>query len=90
MVHDPTNTFQSICCCDTLLGEQTVTAHVPPIYATSTFAYPPPEKCIRIFEELEERPYLDNRWGTPNSALIEAKIAALEACGPGSSFQARS
>src|SRR5262249_47336391 len=36
---------------------------------------------IRIFEEVEERPYLYNRWGTPNSALIEAKIAALEACG---------
>src|SRR5262249_15935906 len=74
-------TFQSICCRDTILGEQTVSAHVPPIYATSTFAFPPPEKALRIFQELEERPYLYNRWGTPNSALIEAKIAALEACG---------
>jgi methionine-gamma-lyase len=81
MAGDLAGAFQSICCNDTILGPQTVSSHVPPIYATSTFAYPPPEKAIRIFEEVEERPYLYNRWGTPNSALIEAKIAALEACG---------
>jgi methionine-gamma-lyase len=73
--------FKSICCNDTLLGEQRISSHVPPIYATSTFVYPPPEKAIRVFEEIEERAYLYNRWGTPNSALVEAKVAALESCG---------
>jgi methionine-gamma-lyase len=81
MMRALTDAFQSICCDDTLLGDQPISSHVPPIYATSTFVYPPPEKAIRVFEEIEERPYLYNRWGTPNSALVEAKVAALEACG---------
>ena len=75
------STFESLCCKDTLLGEARVAPHVPPIYATSTFVYEAPERMIRVFEETEERPYMYNRWGTPNTALIEAKIAALEACG---------
>ncbi len=75
------NSFQAICCDDAILGEQTVHSHVPPIFATSTFVYPGPEQAIRIFDETEARPYLYNRWGTPNTALIEAKIAALESCG---------
>jgi methionine-gamma-lyase len=75
------SSFESICCKDTGLGEQRVVPHVLPIYATSTFVYDTPEKMIRVFEETEERPYMYNRWGTPNTALIETKIAALEACG---------
>jgi cystathionine beta-lyase/cystathionine gamma-synthase len=76
-----TDTFQSVCCNDALLDEQRISSHVPPIYATSTFIYPWPEEAIRFFEEVKECTYLDNRWGIPNSALVEAKIAAREACG---------
>jgi methionine-gamma-lyase len=73
--------FESLCCMDTGLSHQTATPHVLPIYATSTFVYPPPEEAIEIFAELKERPHLYNRWGTPNTALIENKIAALESFG---------
>jgi methionine-gamma-lyase len=73
--------FQSICCTDPDLSEQQVVPHIQPIYATSTFVYPPPEEAIKIFEEVKERPYLYNRWGTPNTHLAEKKIAALESHG---------
>ena len=73
--------FQSICCTDPDLSEQQVIPHIQPIYATSTFVYPPPEEAIKIFEEVKERPYLYNRWGTPNTHLAEKKIAALESYG---------
>jgi methionine-gamma-lyase len=73
--------FQSICCTDPDLSEQQVIPHIQPIYATSTFVYPPPEEAIKIFEEVKERPYLYNRWGTPNTHLAEKKIAALESHG---------
>jgi methionine-gamma-lyase len=81
MTYSSEAVFQSICCDDTILNDEGVRAHVQPIYATSTFVYPGPEKAIRIFDETEARPYLYNRWGTPNTALVEAKVAALEACG---------
>lgn len=75
------DSFQSICCTDPDLSEQQVIPHIQPIYATSTFVYPPPEEAIKIFEEVKERPYLYNRWGTPNTHLAEKKIAALESYG---------
>ncbi|WP_271552772.1 trans-sulfuration enzyme family protein [Bradyrhizobium sp. CCBAU 45394] len=73
--------FQSICCVDQAPGSRTSTPHVQPIYATSTFVYPPPEEAMEIFAELKERPHLYNRWGTPNTALVEQKLAALESHG---------
>jgi methionine-gamma-lyase len=75
------SSFQSICCTDPHLTEQQAIPHIQPIYATSTFVYPPPEEAIKIFEEVQERPYLYNRWGTPNTHLAEKKIAALESYG---------
>ncbi|CCD96731.1 Cystathionine gamma-lyase [Bradyrhizobium sp. ORS 375] len=70
--------FQSICCVDPLVGGSASPPHVQPIYATSTFVYPPAEEAMEIFAELKERPHLYNRWGTPNTTLVERKIAALE------------
>jgi methionine-gamma-lyase len=75
------SSFQSICCTDPHVTEQQAIPHIQPIYATSTFIYPPPEEAIKIFEEVQERPYLYNRWGTPNTHLAENKIAALESYG---------
>jgi methionine-gamma-lyase len=80
-VDETRSDFQSICCVDHVPGTQASTPHVQPIYATSTFVYPPPEETMEIFAELKERPYLYNRWGTPNTALVEQKIAALESHG---------
>jgi methionine-gamma-lyase len=75
------SSFQSICCTDPNPTDQPVIPHVQPIYATSTFVYPPLDEAIKIFEEVKERPYLYNRWGTPNTHLAERKIAALEGFG---------
>src|SRR5687768_13383865 len=84
MAIENAETFQSICCTDPALTDETVRPHIQPIYATSTFIYPPPDEVIQVFEEVKERPYLYNRWGTPNSHLVEKKIAALEGFGDGS------
>jgi methionine-gamma-lyase len=83
MASEYAETFQSICCTDPISAEEMVRPHTQPIYATSTFIYPPPDEVIQIFEEVKERPYLYNRWGTPNSHLAEKKIAALESFGVG-------
>ncbi|MGQ0683348.1 trans-sulfuration enzyme family protein [Bradyrhizobium sp.] len=78
MANEGAQTFQSICCTDPVLPADTIRPHIQPIYATSTFVYPPPDEAIQVFEEVKERPYLYNRWGTPNSHLVEKKLAALE------------
>lgn len=83
MTNECPETFQSICCTDPVLAEETIRSHIQPIYATSTFIYPPPDDVIQVFEEVKERPYLYNRWGTPNSHLVEKKVAALESFGVG-------
>jgi len=50
---------------------------VPPIYQTSTFAFPTNESIWDLMEGRREG-FIYTRYGNPNYGLVEAKIAALE------------
>ncbi len=55
-------------------------AHLVPIYASSTFVYDSAEQGMRRFSG-EEPGYIYSRWGNPTISEAEAKIAALETFG---------
>jgi methionine-gamma-lyase len=55
-------------------------AHLTPIYASSTYVFEEAEQGMRRFSGQEEG-YIYARWGNPNMAEAEAKIAAMEAFG---------
>ncbi|TVR77125.1 MAG: PLP-dependent transferase [Chitinophagaceae bacterium] len=70
--------FSSICIDDHINGFLPENIHTPPIYAGSTFVYPSIEKAIKVFKG-EDKSYIYSRWNNPGVALIESKIALLEA-----------
>lgn len=72
--------FESICIKDNFDLSKNSFSHTPPIYASSTFVYESPEKTIRVFQG-KEKAFIYNRWGTPNTELVEEKIASLESFG---------
>lgn len=49
----------------------------PPIYQTSTFAFPTNESMADFMAE-QKPGYIYTRFGNPNVSIVEAKIAALE------------
>ena len=53
-------------------------AHLPPVYATSTFTFDNSEQGMRRFAG-EEEGYIYSRWGNPTFKVAEEIIAALEA-----------
>jgi len=53
-------------------------AHLPPIYATSTFTFDTADQGMRRFAGQEDG-YIYTRWGNPTFAVAEETIAALEA-----------
>ncbi len=57
--------------------DPTTGAVVPPIYQTSTFAFPTNESIWDLMEGRREG-FIYTRYGNPNYGLVEAKIAALE------------
>jgi methionine-gamma-lyase len=70
--------FESLCIKDALA--ENLHAHVPPIYATSTFVYEDLDKAIGFFSG-ENEAYVYSRLGNPTCQLVADKIAALEAFG---------
>lgn len=70
--------FETICIDDRLDDKRYGNAHVPPIFATSTFVYDSPEKAMEVFKGNEEA-YIYGRWHNPGFSLVEKKIALLEA-----------
>ncbi len=57
--------------------DPTTGAVVPPIYQTTTFAFPTNESMLDLMEGRTSG-YIYTRYGNPNYALAESKIAALE------------
>ncbi len=57
--------------------DPTTGAVVPPIYQTSTFAFPTNESIWDLMEGRREG-FIYTRYGNPNYGLVESKIAALE------------
>src|SRR5687768_18375425 len=55
-------------------------AHLVPIYASSTYVYDSAEQGMRRFSG-EEPGYIYSRWGNPTITEAEQKIAALESFG---------
>lgn len=72
--------FETICIDDRLADERYGNAHIPPIFATSTFVYEGPEKAMEVFKGNEEA-YIYGRWHNPGFSLVERKIALLETYG---------
>lgn len=72
--------FETICISDRLTSRTEGFSHVPPIHATSTFVYESAEKAMNVFQGTEEA-YIYGRWHNPTYALVEEKIALLEAYG---------
>ena len=59
-------------------GPDPITGSVtPPIYQTSTFAFPTNESMAEFMTEQKEG-YIYTRLGNPNFSVVEAKISALE------------
>ncbi len=50
---------------------------VPPIYQTTTFAFPTNESMMDLMEEKSEG-YIYTRYGSPSYTMVESKLAALE------------
>ncbi|MEZ5055194.1 MAG: aminotransferase class I/II-fold pyridoxal phosphate-dependent enzyme [Chitinophagales bacterium] len=73
--------FHSICVKDPVIDG--LSAHVPPIYATSTFAYDNLEAAFDFFKSggKTEGVYTYSRLGNPTVKFVGEKIAALEAYG---------
>ncbi len=73
--------FHSICVKDPLIDG--LSSHVPPIYATSTFAYDNLEAAFDFFKSggKTEGVYTYSRLGNPTVKFVGEKIAALEAYG---------
>ncbi|NNC95143.1 MAG: aminotransferase class I/II-fold pyridoxal phosphate-dependent enzyme [Chitinophagales bacterium] len=65
--------FESTAIKDSGLGS---TAHLPPIFATSTFVYESPEEIMKVFKN-EKEAYIYTRWDNPTVNFVEEKIAAL-------------
>lgn len=57
-----------------------LSAHLTPIYASSTFTFDTAEEGMRRFAN-EEPGYIYSRWGNPNFTEAEEKICALESYG---------
>ncbi len=55
-------------------------AHLTPIYASSTYVFETAEEGMRRFSG-EENGYIYSRWGNPSMKEVEDKIAALESFG---------
>ncbi|RYY53671.1 MAG: PLP-dependent transferase, partial [Chitinophagaceae bacterium] len=55
-------------------------AHLVPIYASSTYVFDSAEQGMRRFSGQEEG-YIYSRWGNPTSTEAEQKIAGLESHG---------
>ncbi|HMX59317.1 MAG TPA: aminotransferase class I/II-fold pyridoxal phosphate-dependent enzyme [Chitinophagales bacterium] len=73
--------FHSICVKDPLIDG--LSAHIPPIYATSTFAYENLEAAFDFFKSggKNKDVYTYSRLGNPTVRFVADKIAALEAFG---------
>lgn len=69
------NGFHSICVKDPLVENQA--AHVPPIYATSTFTYDDLDAAFAFFRGESDK-FTYSRLGNPGTAFVAEKIAALE------------
>jgi methionine-gamma-lyase len=70
--------FDSICVKDPLIDGHA--AHVPPIYATSTFTYDDLEAAFDFFKGKSDK-FTYSRLGNPSTAFVAQKIAALESLG---------
>ena len=55
-------------------------AHLPPIYASSTYVFDSAEQAAAVFRG-EEKGFIYGRWGNPTITEAEEKIALLEAYG---------
>src|ERR1044071_2565883 len=55
-------------------------AHITPIYATSTFTFDTAEQGMERFSGIQEG-YIYSRWGNPTFTDAENVIAALESFG---------
>ncbi len=51
---------------------------LPPIYQNSTFRFTSAAECAEAFRD-EESGYVYTRWGNPTQAVLEQKLAVLEA-----------
>ena len=51
---------------------------LPPIYQNSTFRFTTAAECAEAFRD-EESGYVYTRWGNPTQAVLETKLAVLEA-----------
>lgn len=71
--------FHSICVKDPVIDG--LSAHVPPIYATSTFTYEDLDKAFEFFKSggKTENVFTYSRLGNPTVQFVANKIAALEA-----------
>jgi methionine-gamma-lyase len=89
-LHSSSQYFDSICVKDPIIDGHA--AHVPPIYATSTFTYDDLEAAFDFFRGKSDK-FTYSRLGNPSTAFVAQKIAALESCGwledNGQPFQAR-
>lgn len=81
-----TKNFQSICVKDPIIEDQY--AHVPPIYATSTFSYEDLEAAFAFFRG-ENNIATYSRLGNPSTAFVAQKIAELEVCSLDEEVEAR-
>jgi methionine-gamma-lyase len=70
--------FESICIRD--VDNDNFHAHIPPIYATSTFAYNDLDRAIAYFKG-DNQDYMYSRLGNPSTQGVADKIAKLEAFG---------
>lgn len=71
------NRFETICTDDGIVARDSNRAHIPPIYASSTFVYPPVEQAMEVFKG-NQKAFIYSRWDNPSYQLVERKIAALE------------
>lgn len=78
--------FQSICVKDPIIEGHH--AHVPPIYATSTFSYEDLEAAFAFFRG-ENNIATYSRLGNPSTAFVAQKIAELEVCNLEEEVEAR-
>ena len=58
--------------------EKTGMPLLPPIYQNSTFRFATAAECAEAFRD-EESGYVYTRWGNPTQAVLEQKLAVLEA-----------
>ena len=73
--------FHSICVKDPVMDG--LSAHVPPIYATSTFTYENLDAAFEFFKSggKNKDVYTYSRLGNPTVRFVADKIAALESFG---------